>query len=136
MIFVFRVGDIPFLWNDLSFYKKSLPKYKILQDNANLKINGTYFKTKDIITYQQRVDLTGKSHYRTSLFPKCILSYSSTVSHIDTSSTHMVGLHYNYYSFGELSQNVHSKNSRGDNLTTCGWSLAWMTQWRRSLFFY
>ena len=93
-------GDIPFLLTDLSFNMTQLL-------DTYLKVNGTYFKTKYILTCPQNillVDLTSQSYYPTSLFPKYILSYSSTVSYIDTLSTHMVELHNSYSSFGALSQ--------------------------------
>ena len=118
-------GDFPFLSTDLSFNMTHLPRYKLSLDSIYLKVNGTYFKTKYILTCPQNillVDWTSQSYYPTSLFPKYILSYSSTVSYYDTLSTHMVmvGLHNGYSSFGALSQNVHSKNTCGDKLTTWG----------------
>ena len=101
-------GDIPFLSTVLSFNMTELLTYKLVQDSTYLEVNGTYFKTKYIVT---------------SLFPKYILSDSSTVSYVDTLSTHMVRLHNSYSSFGALSQNVYSKSACGDKLTTSCWSL-------------
>ena len=69
-----------------------LPRYKPGLDSTYLKVNGTYFKIKYILTCPQNiilVDLTSYSYY----------AYSSTISYIDTLSTHMVGLHNNYSSF-------------------------------------
>ena len=43
-------GDILFLLTDLSFNMTQLPRYKLVLDSTYLKVNGTYFKTKYIIT--------------------------------------------------------------------------------------
>ena len=92
-------GDIPFLSTDLSSNMTQLPRYKLVLDITYLEVNGTYFKTKYMLTCSQNillVDLTSQSYYSSSFLPKYFVCYSSTVSYIDTLSTHMVGLHKHY----------------------------------------
>ena len=100
-------GGIRFLSTDLSFNMAQLPRYKLMLDSTYLKVNETYFKTKYILTCPENillVNVTSQSYYPTSLFPKYILSYSSTVSYINSLSTHMVGLLNSSSSFEVLSQ--------------------------------
>ena len=105
-----------------------LPRYKLVLDSTYLKVNGTYFRTKYIqIENILLVDLTSQSYYPTSLFPKYILSYS-TISYLDASSTHRSSCTNSHSSFGVLSQNIHSKNTRGDKLTTWDLSVIYLTR--------
>ena len=48
-------GVIPFLSTDLLVKMTQLPKYKLVLDSTYLKVNGTYFKTKYIITCPQNI---------------------------------------------------------------------------------
>ena len=96
-------GDVPFLSTNLPFNMTQFPRYKLVLDSTYLIVNGTYFKTKYMLTCSQNillVDLTSQSYYSSSFLPKYFVCYSSTVSYIDTLSTHMVGLHNSYTAFG------------------------------------
>ena len=57
--------DIPFLSTDLSFNMTQLPRYMLVLDSTYLEVNGTYFKTKYIVTCPQNilVDLISQSYY-------------------------------------------------------------------------
>ena len=48
-------GDIPFLSTDLSFNMIQLPRYRLVLDSTYLEVNGTYVKTKYIVTCPQNI---------------------------------------------------------------------------------
>ena len=58
-------GDIPFLSTNLSFNMTQFPRYRPMLDSTYLEVNGTYFKTKYIVTCPQNivVDLISQSYY-------------------------------------------------------------------------
>ena len=63
-------------------------QWYIFEDKVHLNL-----ETENILL----IDLTSRSHYPTSLFPKYIFSDSSTNFHV-----YMIGLHSSFFSFGVL----------------------------------